>query len=204
MARDVYLKLVESAKKRLTPAVIAESNAEIRERTELAEELQALKQRLESENAMAVSAELDRLRRKADELDERGHQTSKRFRKLIVGVAQAGVTVELATAALELITPAYNPRPMISIDFYSAVAVVVPVLLIAGFVEIAIVAGRAGTWGVVSFAIPAFGAETAALDVLALHRGNGVTLYFAIWGLFTTAILLVLYVSVHAASANNA
>lgn len=94
---------------------------------------------------------------------------------------------------------AHNVR----LDYYNAVATVVPVLLVAGLVELALQA-RSGLWNVLAFVIPASGSGGAALVVLGTHRSTSISIFLTVWGLLQTFISLVIFVAVHAESSKDA
>jgi hypothetical protein len=149
----------------------------------------------------SVSAEIDELRREpqriADELRVAAVATNRRTRR----VYQVGLAFSIVAIVFFVLFPGSSAKTAraVHLDYYSAVAEITPVLLIAGLVELAILDGiGAGAWAVFSFAVPAVSTAAAALDVLATHRSTPATLALTISGLPTTMILLVLYYVAHA------
>jgi hypothetical protein len=73
----------------------------------------------------------------------------------------------------------------VHLEFYAAVAGIVPVLLVAGLVELLTIPPEASGVGlIVSLAVAGFVTETAALIVLATHRSTGLSERVSVFGLF--------------------
>jgi hypothetical protein len=153
------------------------------------------------QRATGLKAEQARLGEDSTQLSGRLNLVEAAVTRRTVRVAQASLLAELATVAIGVKWPG-SPKTAHSIhmDYYSAVAAIAPVLLIAGFVEVVVLRPMAAVWVVLSFAVPAVGAITAALAVLATHRSTAAALYLTKWGLGMTLLLLVTYFAMHAAS----
>ena len=152
-------------------------------------------------------AELDDLERAGPQIREDQNRLlaelkaveSARRRRLnqLYGAALAS---ELASiAAYLLIGGDAKLAQSIHLDYYSAVASLAPLLLIAGLVEVATL-GPPTTLVVPAFAVPALGALGASLYVLATHHAFGGALALTVWGLASTVATLLLYFVLHATS----
>ena len=86
----------------------------------------------------------------------------------------------------------------VQLDYYSAVAGIIPVLLVAGLVEVALlrIPGM-GAWVVLNFAVAALSAMGGALYVLATHRSTLTALSLTVWGLILTLLMLLVYFVFH-------
>lgn len=114
-------------------------------------------------------------------------------------MAKGSLILQLVAVAVGLIFPSGARHAHgTHLEYYAAVAAIASVFLIAGFVELAVLGLPFAAWPVLSFAVPAIGAGTAALYVLGSHNSSPFALYLTEWGLCTTLILLVLYVVQHA------
>ncbi len=125
---------------------------------------------------------------------------SARMRKSTRRYAKGNLIVQLATVAIGLQFPPFTARGAhaIHLDYYTAVAAIAPVLLVAGFVELAVLGQATAGWGVLSFGVPAVGAAAAALLVLATHNSTPAAFYLTIWGLGATLLSLTLLIVGHA------
>jgi hypothetical protein len=113
---------------------------------------------------------------------------------------------ELVTVAMGLIVPLSTPHVAhgVHLDYYSAVAEIMPVLLVAGLVEVAFLGLRSlGRWSVLNFAVPALGGTGGALYALATQHSTSSTLFLTIWGLGVTFISLTLYFIGHVESSGR-
>jgi hypothetical protein len=150
-------------------------------------------------------AELARLKRDRARIQE-GLQavTAKETRRTAV-LARATLMSQFVVAALGLAFPycSAHTAHAIHLDYYSAVSAIAPVLLVAGFVELAILGLSTAVWAVLSFAVPAVGAGGAALLVLASHDSTPFTLFLTVWGLAATLISRVVYVIFHTKSPSS-
>jgi hypothetical protein len=167
-----------------------------------AEEIKGLYREMDTEIA-AVDCEGTRLRDDATRLTERLDAIIATGRRRSRITIQGALAVEIVGIAVAFIIPstahAVHRAHVVHLDYYSAVAAIMPVLLVAGFVELALF-GRliGGLWAVLIFALPSVGATAGALDVLATHRSTVNTLFLTIWGLGATTIALILYFILHA------
>lgn len=130
---------------------------------------------------------------------------SARMRKSTLRYARGNLVVQLATVAIGLQFPPFTARGAhaIHLDYYTAVAAITPVLLVAGFVELAALGQATAGWGVLSFAIPVVGAAAAALLVLATHNSTPAAFYLTIWGLGATLLSLTLLIVGHASMSRS-
>lgn len=85
----------------------------------------------------------------------------------------------------------------VHMDFYIAVAGILPVLLLGALVEV--VAGRPveGEWFMAVFIVSAVGGETAALVALATSHSNSGLLWASIQGIALTTMFLLFAVYMH-------
>jgi uncharacterized protein YoxC len=149
----------------------------------------------------SVSAEVDEIRREQQRIAEEFRVADVAVNRRTRRIAQVGLAVTIATIVVLVLSPGSSAKtaPAVHLDYYSAVAGITPVLLVAGLVELAILGGMGqGAWAVFSLAVPAVSTTAAALDVLATHRSTPTTLDLTLQGLLTTIILLVLYFVAHA------
>jgi hypothetical protein len=117
--------------------------------------------------------------------------------------ARATLLAQLLTGALRLIPSSQagvKSAHAIHIEYYAAVAGIMPVLLIAGFVELAILALRPAVWAVLNFAVPAIGGGGAALVALGAHDSTPLLRFLTVWGLLATMFSLIAYVVMHTSS----
>ncbi len=124
----------------------------------------------------------------------------------IARVAKVLLMLQFVTAALGLIPRGHasaRSARAIHLDYYAAVAGITPLLLIAGFVELAVLSIRPAIWAVLTFAIPAIGGGAAALYALASYDSTPYTRFLTIWGLVATLASLIGYVVIHTTSANQ-
>lgn len=149
-----------------------------------------------------IGAEVNLLAQNQTRIEEDFEAIAATQTRRLVRLAQVGLISQFVTAAIGLIPFGHawaTSAHAIHLEYYAAVAGIAPVLLIAGFVEIAILAYRpAATWSVLTFTVPAIGAGAAALVVLATHDSTSYTRFLTIWGLVATLVSLILYVVGHA------
>ena len=107
-------------------------------------------------------------------------------------VAQIGA---LVWGALHPISRASAAR--IHSGYYAGVATVVPVLFVAGLIEIVAAAQFGTVLALLAFAVPALVATAGALDALALKSGTPVDFGLNTTGLVATAFGLVLNATLH-------
>lgn len=151
-------------------------------------------------DAEALQAEAERLARDQARVRDESAAISTTQTRRIATVAKATLALELLTAVLGLIPygrASAKSAHAIHLEYYAAVAGIMPVLLIAGFVELAILRFRPAVWAVLNFAVPAIGAGGAALVVLATHDSTPYTRFLTIWGLVATMASLIAYVVMH-------
>jgi hypothetical protein len=161
----------------------------------------------------AQSAEIDEIgaeiRRVADKLDaiqarvaerqQESNEARKRRKRTANRMGMALLAIQFATVAIGLIwTGSPKHARGVHLAYYAAVAAAIPVLLVAGFVELGVLRLPFALWAVLSFAVPVCGAEVASLWVLGSQRSTAAALFLTEWGLAATFASLVLYVAAHA------
>jgi len=152
----------------------------------------------------SVSAEVDEIGREQERIRDEFRAAAAAMNRRTRRIYQVGLAVSVASIVFLVLFPGSSVKTAraVHLDYYSAVAGITPVLVIAGLVELAILDGiGAGAWAVFSFAVPAVSTAAAALDVLATHRSTPATLALTLSGLLITMILLVLYFVIHASEA---
>jgi hypothetical protein len=157
-------------------------------------------------DAEALQAEAERLARDQARVRDESAAISTTQTRRIATVAKATLALELLTAALGLIPygrASVRSAYAIHLEYYAAVAEIVPVLLIAGFVELAILGFRSAVWAVLNLAVPAIGAGAGALVVLATHDSTPYTRFLTIWGLAATMASLIGFVVMHTTSSTR-
>jgi hypothetical protein len=193
--RRVLRDQLSAMSARTSSEVIDQAAAEERE---ISDAISKIEQEQEAMAADVAAVETDSAQLSQDwelvrqELDE----TSELGLRLIT---QGTIAAEVISAAAWLVY-ANSSGPSaadVHLDYYSAVALIVPVLIVAGFVELGI-QSRAGAWDVLAFIIPAIGAQIASLITLATHRSTAASLYFTGWGLGLTFLTLIILVIGHA------
>jgi hypothetical protein len=155
------------------------------------------------DEAEANEAEFTRLARDNARIKDGFEAINATETRRIIRLAQGTLLLQLLVAALGLISWVSGPAKSahgIHLDYYSAVAGITPLLLVAGFVELAVLGLRPAVWAVLSFAVPAIGAGGAALVVLATHDSTPYARFLTIWGLVATLTSLITYVVVHTTS----
>ncbi len=154
--------------------------------------------------AEAQDAEVARLERDRARIQKDFEAVNATERRRTVRLAQTTLALQFLGAAAGLIFPLpAKTADAIHLDYYSAVAAITPVLLVAGFVEVAVLRLSTGVWAVLSFAVPAVGAGTAALFVLATHHSTPFAYWLTIWGLGTTLVSLIGYVVLHTTTSSS-
>lgn len=130
---------------------------------------------------------------------------SGRMRSSARRYAKGNLVIQLATVAIGLRFSPFSVRGAhaIHLDYFIAVAAIAPVLLVAGFVELAVVGQSTVGWAVLGFAVPAVGSASAALLVLATHNSTPAALYLTIWGLVATLFSLTVLVVGHASMSRD-
>jgi hypothetical protein len=157
-------------------------------------------------DAEALEGEIGRWRGDRTRVDTEIDAIAATQTRRIATVAKVGLAAQLLTALIGLIPLGHasdRAAHAIHLEYYAAVAGIMPVLLIAGFVELAILALRPAVWPVLSFAFPAIVGGSAALVVLANHDSTTSTRFLTIWGLVATMASLILYVVMHTTSSSS-
>lgn len=117
-------------------------------------------------------------------------------------LVRCGLGVELAYGTALLLATGGKGAHQIHLDYYSAVATIMPLLLLAGLLELTLLS--VGTIeSVLAFAIPALLACGAALIVLATHHSSLRALSATLWGFSSTLIALIGLYALHGASGSS-
>ena len=134
-------------------------------------------------------------------LNEQVSQVFRRRDRILRYSAQGGLLLQVLVFTAIAIFPAWSAKQAagVHLEYYAAVAAIAPVLLIAGFVELGVLALPSGTWTVLTFAVPNLAAGWAALHVLATHASTPITASFAETGLVVSVLTLLGYVVGHQA-----
>jgi uncharacterized protein YfcZ (UPF0381/DUF406 family) len=165
--------------------------------TERATELEANSALIERETS-AIHDEMKPLHAELDRIASAATRLESARRKQMRTVLLATLISELLTLGTTVaIAHGTSSGTKLGFSYYSAVCTILPVLLVAGFVEVAVIGGPFGLLRVANFSLPAFAGIGAALYVLASNERPGIALGLTIWGLFATAINLMLQVVLH-------
>jgi hypothetical protein len=155
-----------------------------------------------------VGADADAVKREADELEIDQKKLVDTFESIkaeergrLRRFVQITLVFQLVVLCLSLFAPstgyAHRSAAEVHLTYYSAIAAIMPVLLVAGLVELVLIRLQGGGWTVVSFAVPSFSATSAALYVLATHQTTPATFGLTLSGLTVTGVLLLSYFVIH-------
>jgi len=152
----------------------------------------------EIESDIADNAELGTL---LDDL----RVVAKRRQRILQGGAASVFVLEIAIVGYLILFPGESAKTAtaVHLEYYSAVATIAPVLLVAGFVELVVIGLPYSVWFVLAFAVGPVVAIVAALQVLATHKSTPVTDRLSDWGLLAALLLFVLFVVLHATLARH-
>jgi hypothetical protein len=125
---------------------------------------------------------------------------AKRRQRITERAAQAVFLLQLAAIAAIILFPNESTKTAsaVHIEYYSAVATIAPVLLVAGFVEVVVIGLPYTVWYVLTFGVGPVVAIVASLNVLATHKSTPVTDKLSSWGLLASLALFVGFVALHA------
>lgn len=197
-------RLIQVMYSRADPDAFAEYSARVtKARRELDDSKRALRQQRARWEALApraraadvatrdVQALKEKLRKMRSVVERNTRPGSK-----VLFVAQI---VALLLAALASILVAPHTGSRVKLDFYAAAAGIIPLLLVAGFVELTSVAPSGATWSAMALGLPAVVGETAALVALGSGASRFPWLVLSSYGIAATGAALFILVPLHGA-----